>query len=295
MINRKFKDAGVEPLLAYIILLIGFFGLSFFLFYTSGFAAYIYLLIAFSLIGKLSETKRNEFLKLCFSNNNLKKIRIVENLIAAFPFLIVLGYKQLFFAGLTLIIITILLALVNFRTAINIVIPTPFYKKPFEFIVGFRNSFLIVLAAYGLSLIAVFVNNFNLGIFAMLLMFAITLSYYVKPEHEYYVWSHSLNALRFLFEKIRRAVIFSACLIFPIVMLLLTFFHQHSITLLLCYLAGFAFLTCMIVGKYAAYPDELNITQGILLSLGVWFPPLLIVLIPYLFYKSLNRLSPLLK
>ena len=65
--------------------------------------------------------------------------------------------------------------------------------------------------------------------------------------------------------------------------------------MLLFFLVGWAFLVCMIVSKYAAYPDELNLTQAILMSLCVWFPPLLIVLIPYLFFKSQNRLCSLLK
>jgi len=39
----------------------------------------------------------------------------------------------------------------------------------------------------------------------------------------------------------------------------------------------------------------MNITQGVLLALCIWFPPILVVLIPYLFKKSENRLSSLLK
>jgi hypothetical protein len=83
MINRKFKDSGLEPLLAYILLTALFVGLSVLLFRKTEFAEYIYLFVAFTFVGKLSETKRTEFLKICFGDRQLKKIRIVENLICS--------------------------------------------------------------------------------------------------------------------------------------------------------------------------------------------------------------------
>jgi hypothetical protein len=295
MTSRKFKGAGIEPLFAYIILAIGFVALSVFLFYKTEFAPYIYLLIALALTGNLSETRRNEFLQLCFGENKLKKIRITENLLAVMPFLIFLACKQLFLPGLILIIGTIFLALVNFRTTFNFVIPTPFYKKPFEFTIGFRNSFYLVAAAYGLTIVAVAVNNFNLGIFAMLLVFAISLTYYTKPENEYYVWSYSLSAKKFLLEKIKTATLFSTLLIIPIAVMLGIFFPKNTDILLLFYLAGWGFLIYMIVSKYATYPAELNITQAIILVLCISFPPLLIFVIPYFFNRSENRLTSLLQ
>jgi hypothetical protein len=44
MINRRFKDAGVEPMQAYIILIVAFIGLSAYLFHKTEFASYIYVL-----------------------------------------------------------------------------------------------------------------------------------------------------------------------------------------------------------------------------------------------------------
>ena len=295
MASRKFKAAGIEPLFAYIILAIGFVTVSVFLFYKTAFAPYIYLLAALAGIINLSETRRNEFLKLCFGDNKLKGIRITENLVAAIPFLIFLVCKQLLLPVLILIILSVLLALVNFRTTINFVIPTPFYKKPFEFTVGFRNSFYLVAAAYALTIIAVAVDNFNLGIFAILLVFAITLTYYTKPENEYYVWAYSLSAKKFLLEKIKTATLFSAALVFPIAVILGIFFPQSIVLLLVFYLAALAFLIYMIVSKYATYPAELNITQAIILVVCIGFPPLLIFMIPYFFRKSENRLTSLLQ
>ncbi len=291
MTNRRFKDTGFKPLFAYIILTLAFIALSIYLFHKTEFAEYIYMFSALTLIGKLSETRRTEFLKLCFGDTKLKKIRIGENLICSLPFLIFLLYKQNFLSALLLFILTTILALVNFHTTLNFTIPTPFSKRPFEFTVGFRNTFYLFFVAYALAFIAVSVNNFNLGVFAILLVFATTLSYYTKPENEYYVWMYNLNAKQFLFSKIKTALLFSSFLALPIALVVAVFFHQNIGILLLFFLIGWAYLICMIVGKYSSYPDELNITQGFLLAFCIWFPPVLTVLIPYLFQKSQNRLS----
>lgn len=295
MTNRRFNDTGFEPLLAYILLTVGFVGLSIYLFNKAEFAVYVYLLFALTLIGKLSETRRTEFLKICFDDTQLKKIRITENFICSTPFFLFLLYKQLFlFAGL-LLTLTAILALVNFRTTLNFTIWTPFSKQPFEFTTGFRNTFYLLFTAYALTFIAVSINNFNLGVFAMLLMFATTLSYYTNPENEYYVWIYNHNPRQFLFSKIKTAILFSSLLALPIALILSIFFYHHIGLILLFFLVGWAFLTAIIVTKYSTYPDEMNIPQGILLAICLWFPPVLIVLVPYLFRKSENQLSSLLK
>lgn len=295
MTNRRFKDTGFRPLIAYLILTVGFVGLSIYLFRKTEFAQYVYMLFALTLIGKLSETGRTEFLKICFGDIKLKKIRVTENLIYLLPFLIFLLYKQLFLSSLLLCILTIILVLVNFRTTINFTLWTPFSKRPFEFTTGFRNTFYLIFAAYTLTVIAISVNNFNLGVFAMLLVFATTLSYYTKPENEYYVWTYNVNAKSFLFSKIKTAIIFSTSLALPITIVLAIFYTENIGILSLFFLVGWAFLIGVILSKYSAYPDEMNIIQGIFLALCIWFPPILVVLIPYLFKKSENSLSSLLK
>jgi len=295
MTNRKFQDVGFNPQLAYILLTVLFAGLSIFLFQKTEFAIYIYLLIALTLLGKLSETRRTEFLKICYGDTQLKKIRIIENLIYSIPFFAFLLYKHLIvYAGL-LWLLTTILALVNFRTTLNFTIWTPFSKRPFEFMTGFRNSFYILFAAYALTIIAVLINNFNLGVFSMLLVFVTILSYYSKPENEYFVWVHNQNPKVFLLNKIKTALLFSSSIVLPIVLILAIFIPQNIGIILFFFLVALTFLISVIVVKYAAYPDEINITQGIFLALCIWFPPILIILIPFFFKKSENRLSRLLK
>jgi hypothetical protein len=189
MTNRKLKDFGLNPILGYLLILTSFLVLSIYLFHKTEFAQYAYILISLALTAKLSEIGRNDFLKLCFSDKHYKLVRVVENFAASLPFLIFLLYKQTLIGSVILIVVSLLLGLSSFKTSLNFTIPTPFYKKPFEFTVGFRNTFYIFPIAYILTFIAISVDNFNLGIFSLLLIFMVVIGFYPKPENEYFVWS----------------------------------------------------------------------------------------------------------
>jgi hypothetical protein len=295
MINRRFRDAGVLPIFAYIILILGFYGLSIYLFKSTEFAEYIYPFLFINLIGKLSETRRCEFLTSCFGDAQFKKIRIVENLICAIPFISFLIYQQLIIPIVFILVITILLALVNFRTKYHYTIFTPFSKRPFEFTTGFRNTFPILIIAYVLVIVAANVNNFNLGIFSLLIVFGSSLSFYLATENEYFVWNYNVNPRNFLLNKIKTALLFSSALAIPIVVLLSFHFQQNIELLFLFFIIGWGWVICAIVTKYSSYPNEINIPNGILLALCLGLPPMLLILTPILFYQSEKRLKNLLK
>src|SRR5690625_2939239 len=295
MVNRKFSELGLEPFFGYLLMGAAFIGFSIFLFEQTEFSNFIYLLLAIFFIGKLSEDKRNEFLKLCFGQPQFSKIRMVENLLVSLPFLLFLMYKQEITFSLILILLSFLFAIVQLKTSTNLVIPTPFSKEPFEFCTGFRTTFFIYPIAYGLTIIAIAVGNFNLGIFAMLLCFAIGLMYYSKPEKEYFVWSFNRTPTEFLYMKIKTGIKFSTILVSPI-FIALAIYDFHQITLLILFLIiGIAFICYGIIVKYANYPDQTQLIQAVFLMLSILFPPLLLIFIPYLFAKSKTRLSSFLK
>jgi hypothetical protein len=295
MIHRRFKDAGTEPLFAYILILIGFVGFSLYLFYKTSYAEYIYAFLALTLTVKLSEKKKNDFLKTCFLAHELKKIRVLENMITVFPFLFFLLYQQCFLTAFLLLLLSLLMAFVNLDTQVSIVIPTPFGHKPFEFTVGFRNSFYLIIGVYVLAGIAVAAGNFNLGLFAIGIIFLLVLGFYTQPENEYYVWIHALTPKKFLLEKIKIAVLFSIVLVIPAILVVLFFYREQFGLILLVMTAGCFFVIYMIVSKYAVFPDEMNVIQVLFLVVAAFYPPLLLVLIPYFFYKSVHRLNSLLK
>lgn len=295
MLHRKFRDAQFNPWLAYLIIAIAFVGFSLLLFSKTTFAPYIYILTAFAFIGNLSASHRTEFLEICYGKWQMQKIRMLENLICSIPFFTFLLYQQYYLAGGILLLLTVILALINFRTTLSFTIWTPFSKRPYEFSTGFRNTFYLFFAAYTLCLIAVTTQNFNLGAFAMFLVFATTWTYYLKPENEYYVWNFSQKPKAFLWGKFRTAMLYSASLAMPLAIVLSIYFPENIYLLLLFFALGWAFLMFMMVNKYSAYPKEINLFQGILIVVSFWFPPMLVVLIPFLFSRSQNRLSSLLK
>lgn len=295
LVSRKLSDAGIHPLPGFLLAGLVFLALWVYLFSKVTYAPYVFVLVAVSIISNLSETRRNEFLKICFGDTKFKQLRVIENLIVALPFILFLCYKLLFLFALGLCAFAVLLALLSFKTGLSFTIPTPFYKKPFEFTVGFRNTLYLLMVAYALAGIAVWANNFNLGVFALLFVFAITLSYYSKPENEYFVWSHSLTVNRFLLGKLKTAFLYSTVLILPVLVILgLGFINQIHFALLFL-LPGYAFLMGVVLAKYSAYPNEMSLPQGLLLAMCVWFPPALIAVIPYFFIRSGKRLQYLLK
>lgn len=292
--NRKLKELGFSPILGYSLIIVAFIALSIHLFRGTEYAEYLYILTALALLSKLSDKKRNDFLKGCFSDKNYMLTRIIENITVSVPFMIFLFYQRCLISPIILIIATVILSVTRFKTNLYFTIPTPFYKHPFEYTVGFRNTFYIYPIAYFLTYTAITVNNFNLGIFAILLVFLTSLSYYSKPENEYFVWSYKLTPHQFLKHKIKTALLFSSLLCLPVILSLAVFHFKSIDSLFLFYTIGCVFLTTIILAKYSAYPNEMNLTQGFLLAFSLSFPPLLIAIIPFFYKQSVKRLKTLL-
>lgn len=295
MINRKLSESGINPLAAYVLGLAGFVLIAEYLFYKTEFAKYIVVLATFTLLLKASEINRSEFLMLVFGNKKYRLIRMTENLVLALPFSILLICHVAIIEALSLLVACLILANLSFKTTFNFSMPTPFYRKPFEFVVGFRNTFFMFPLIYILSYISLSVDNLNLGVLSMLGIFLVSLSYYSKPENEYYVWSYSCNAAQFIFKKLITATLYSGLLALPIIFSLILFYPQDSLFILLFLLIGFSFLWTFVLAKYAAYPNEMNITEGILIAISLPFPPLLILLIPYFYTKAIKSLNPILE
>lgn len=293
--NRWFKDNGFNPLLAYGLSLVVFVLLSIYLFYKTPYAPYIYLLISLFLTAKLSEDKRNEWLEYCFRKADYKKLRIVENSLAAMPFLLFLIARSHFWFALLLGLLSVLLALLRLKTTVHFTLTTPFYQRPFEFTVGFRNTFFLFPVAYLLTAISIMAGNFNLGVFSLLLVFLVVLTYFTKVESEYYVWVYNLSAGGFLWKKLRMALLFTTLLALPTILSLGIYFYSDILYLLLFLLLGYVYLVGMVLGKYASFPERLSLPKSILLGICIAFPQGLLILVPIFYKQSVSRLNRLLQ
>lgn len=294
MTNRKIKEAGLNHLLGYLLGLTAFVLLSEYIFHKTEFAKYLVILTCLILQFKLSEKNRTDFLLSTFGDKSKMKIRVLENFILCIPFFSILLYKSFIFEASILFLCSIILALFSFHSNFNLPIPTPFSKRPFEFSTGFRKTFFIFPIAYALTIVAINVDNLNLGISAFLLVFITTLSYYSKPEQEFYVWVHAETPKAFLKNKVFNASKNITLLVIPILICLLIFYPSEFELILLFFLFGHLFLWTVILAKYSAYPEEMNVPEGIVIAFSLYFPPLLLAIIPFFYIKSINKLKYLL-
>lgn len=294
MLKRQLIDFGLNPILGFVIISIGFYGLSFYLFIKTEYANYLYILIALSVVFKYSEVNRNDFLKLIYPKEKYFKIRILENLITVTPFIIFLCLKKELYSIFFLIVLLILIILMNTNKQVRFTIPTPFYNKPFEFIVGFRIWLIVFLFAYFLTAMSIIYQNFNLGIFSLILVFLVCLSFYNEPENEFYVWIYKLKVDRFLLGKIETAIISSTLISLPITLALIFSFKTHIQAVVGVQVLGYCYLLTVILAKYSTYPQKINLPQVILLALSMVIPPILLALIPFFYFHSHKRLKEIL-
>ncbi len=237
---------------------------------------------------------RNDFIKSCYLRSTYLKIRLIENALIATPFLIFLLFKHCYLAAGLLAIGVVVSAFINFAQNLHYALPTPFYKIPFEFILGFRSTFLLVFFAYFLTLMSIKVDNFNLGIFSILLVFLISLSFYANPEDKFYVWVYSFSPKQFLLHKVKTALIHATILCLPATVSLLAFYLDYWWVILAVQGLGCLYLSCLVLAKYLNFPHQLNLPQSIIIGLALSFPPLLLGIIPFFYTKSVKKLKEVL-
>jgi hypothetical protein len=291
MLNRQIADLGLDPFLGIALSVAAFTGLSTVLFNRMESAAYIYILTAISLVTKFSEAKRNDFLKSCFSDHQYPIIRIVENTLVILPFAVFLAIKLMILHAFLLIAVAAFLALNSFRRKTNFTLPTPFGKKPFECTVGFRNTYFAFVLAYFLAFMSVTADNFNLGIFSLILVFLTCITFYLNPEDEFYVWIFNISPGRFLIKKMCTALFYSTTLTLPANIVLVIFFPGEILVIAGFQVLGYIYMSTVILAKYSVYPNQINLVQMLILALTIWFPPALIAVVPYFCRQSLKHLK----
>lgn len=294
LLNRHLTDFGIQPALGYVLTAVVFSGLTAYLFYISPFASYLYALIAVAVSSLLSEGGRTGFLKQHFSQQDFLMIRSVENIIVVFPFIIGLLLHQEWLLAVGVLIISAMLSYTSLERQLNLVIPTPFYRYPFEFTIGYRKNYPILILAGFLMVMSVVYDNANLGLFVFAVVWLVCLVFYTQSETVYFVWIHALTPQGFLLHKIKLALMYATLLSLPFAGVVFVFFLHYTGYLALIYLLGIVYLVTAVLGKYAFYPMQMNLPQGLLMAFSFSFPPLLLFLIPYFYKRSVRQLTPIL-
>lgn len=290
-LGRLLKFSGTNPIAALILVFISFSAITYALFTNFEKAPIIYIVIAVSLLFTLSQAKRNHFLKNCFQKITYHKIRLVENTIVIIPFLV---GALVFKAFLWLPVLLTIAAISSFyiiNKSVSLTIPTPYYKKPFEFIIGFRKTIIAFIISYTLTIIAIKVGNYGLGVFALAIqMLALTFFYLNRSEPHLYVWIHSKTPKQFLNHKLKTGLIQSLFLSLPILITLSILNPDFLWINLAVFFLGLLYLTTSILFKYAYYPT-LTIVQELGFVVCIFTPPILIAVIPLLYIKATKNLN----
>lgn len=288
--TRFFSDNGLNPILGYIFTILLFILIS--LVVTSlNYGVYFYLGIALFIATKLSDINRNEFLKNCFLRYSYIKIRILENILIILPFCFILIYKGYYLITSILIIISIVMSQVNINKINGFVLPTPFYKEPFEFAVGFRNTFIFFLFPYFLAFKAYEVDNFNLIYASYISILIIVITYYYDIEDVFFVWIFNMSAKEFLMMKLLTASKYTIMLCIPI-LLFSVFSFPNKILIQFCMVAVIIFaIIFTILLKYSTYPNKIEPSIAKILIFGIFFPPFLLISLPILYRNSINKLK----
>lgn len=292
---RYINTFNIYPIISISILLLSFIFLSEFLFIKSEFAKYIYPFIAINFIYKVNTKNRDDLLKTIFTRVNYLKIRLLESVIIILPFILFMLYKKLYTISIILIIISFCSIFIRFRTNYNYTIPTPFGKQPFEFTIGFRKTFLIILIIYFISIQSINYDNLNLGLFTILALGFVIISYYSETENEYFVWIFNTSAKEFIFKKIKLGIYFSTTICLPVLLLLISYYPENILLILSMFVLKCLFVISIILMKYYTFPNNMGLPEAILIVVCFSLPFLLIAFIPIIYIKTIENLNYILK
>lgn len=290
---RRIANFGMHPLLAVFLVFTLFVGSSFYIF-TLEYHQYIYTALTVMCGVSINRTRPSGCVNSLFSQRKLFVLRGIESILVALPFICFLGFYRYYAFASFLVLAAMFTALFPISKSLNFTLPTPFSRKPFEFTMGFRKSILLFLIHLFLLYKAVEVDNFNLGLFALLLVFFSTCSFFFRPENQFFVWIFDKTPSQFLRYKIVTSIRYYLLLIMPSALILLCCFpHNIHFIVGLC-LASLPYLIAVIFAKYAAFPYEIQLPQLIFLGISFVMPPFLFVTIPRFYKQSIFNLKSIL-
>ncbi len=295
ILNRRIQSFGMHPILGYISFIIIFIILSIYLNNKTQYFNYIYLLIYSIICIQIQSNDKQKFINQWIPYYQQVIIKLLTNLIIGIPFASFLIYKNAYYFAGIVVLLSSILAFFNFNTfQFNKKIPTPFYKKPFEFIIGFRKSLLLILIAYAVVIIGIIVKNFNLSLVGLILLFIICFNFFFYVESQQHVWIYNKSVNSFLKTKVLTAMLQCIVIItLPILSIIISNVHEIT-TILIITVIGIIYIPISILMKYAQYPNQISIIHIILWVIGIVFPPFALLLFPYFYFKATQSINTIL-
>ncbi|MGX1640711.1 hypothetical protein [Sphingobacterium sp. NPDC055431] len=291
IICRSMKDFGLPWLLIFPAIALVYIAFFYLLRQYPYWAAYLIFLLNFQALFSLAEYQRNDFLKMTFNNLDYYLIRILENLILSFGTVILLIIFGKLNLALVLLAIAVLFVFVSTNSLWSGTFPTPFRKYPFEFIIGFRRTWPLLIILYVLAYIGLAFGNQNLALFCMFCICICGTLYYQVIEPGIILWNQNRKPVAFLLHKFTRGIIQLSLLLLPIAIPLCVIFPEDITKALIVWGLGLFLIPFAICLKYAVFPRKVSVSESIVLGLCLAFYPLVLVIIPYYYYKAIQNLK----
>lgn len=235
------------------------------------------------------------FLALQFKNGQIIKIGLLRAVLILSPFLLILLLKNQIIPAALMMGLSIPMAFGQGIKASLGTIPSPFSRRPFEFTAGFRQSFWVWILSALILIIAIYVENENLGLFAIALPFLAIISYYSRPEEKEFVWIHGMSPRKFLLHKAAICFRYSFGSTVLLALIHLMAFPAQAHLAAGVFISGLLISQVAMLSKYAVFPSSFNLLQGITVTMTFFFPPLSLLIIPMLYLRSIRSLKHLLQ
>ncbi|RJE70421.1 hypothetical protein [Reichenbachiella sp. MSK19-1] len=287
--NRYVREAGIHPMVIYVLLIGVFAFVSLLLLEQVEHGQMIYVGLGVFVV---SAIKPNERFLMQMAHRQVFWIRVFIGLILTVPFVLFLGFYGGYLEIGGLLVMTWLLSVKSFSPVFSSrVVPTPFAQRPFEFMIGFRRSYLVLVLSFTLSLVSVYVDNFNVGLFSLSVVLLLILGFYSYTEPRYYVWNFAGSAQQYLRQKLCFLLINTMILIVPICMVLFIGFSEMYLGVVAVVVLGLLYIILAMLIKYAYLHRGLDVLKSILFVCCLFMPPLLLVLIPLIYAKALKNVT----
>ncbi|HLT87093.1 MAG TPA: hypothetical protein VKZ57_05845 [Sphingobacterium sp.] len=247
--------------------------------------------ISISLLYKLANPDRMDFLKNILTRQRFLTIRFAENIGCTLPFIPIAIYEREWLLVTLLVMLSIIFTVISIRRVEIRNMPTPFRSSAFEFVIFFRRLWFLLVICYTLACISIYYDNVNLPFVLLGVVMLMALGAYDIIEDEYLVWNNARSASSFIKNKIRMGCIQLSILIIPFMLLLLLFGTSMFFWAIICWISGVLLLILVILMKYAAYPRSVGITEAIACMIIVMMPLLLGAAYPYYYKKAVQNLE----
>ncbi len=290
-LNRRLKDWGLAKELIILTLFIALILLTI----LAKKSFILFSILSYLLIQSAMGVKENQFYKSILQEKNYLFFKRCKMVLYALPFLgILMYYGQWLHVLGVLTLVTLIPERLNTFSITNGSIPSPFPTFSYKHNISFRKYFFLQLALLFLIIPAYKYHNFRLALFSVIsIQIVIQLgAFLIEPRT--YIQIHSRNSNQFLWQQVKNLWIHFIRWPGPIIALLLLLFPHEWIWFVVVIILVMLHGTYWIFLMYSKWPKEIQIPDVLLILISIWFPPLLILMMPFAFKKASENLKTVL-